>query len=322
MAKEDHLSVLLQGREPWNEWRDANPQVKPDLRRADLHEAELSQMNLSRAVLIDADLHHACLKEANLAGANLRRANLRETDFQSADLHGAILAKADLRDANLKEADVRDADLREACLTGAVLEGADLKGAVLHEEGFRYVAVHNDKARAAHPAASSTRAAAVSTANAATATSSSGEPARTGAKRLSLKLGLAGAGLVVALGVGGLLVSRSSDRRDARVSEAVSTAVGASSAVDSVTVEGEALILRSGRPKVESGMYLGLLKTACQALGKMEETSGLREIRITNQSGEEGWIYGAPEKCGEILSKPAALTGLSIAAYTQPIRRQ
>jgi hypothetical protein len=48
----------------------------------------------------------------------------------------------------------------------------------------------------------------------------------------------------------------------------------------------------------------------------------LREIRITNHSGEEGWIYRAPEKCGEILSKPAALTALSIAAHTQPIRKR
>jgi hypothetical protein len=322
MANEDHLSVLLQGRQPWNEWRDANPQVKPDLRRADLHEAELSQMNLSQAVLIDADLHRACLKEANLAGANLRRANLCEADLQSADLRGAILAKTDLRDANLKEADVREADLREARLSGAVLEGAELKGAVLHEEGFRYVAMHSDKSHAASASAPPARGRVLSAASAAPATTGAAEPVRAGAKSLNLRLGLAGGGLLLVFGVVGLLVSRSPRTGDARVSQAVSVAVGASNGVDSVEVEGEALILRSGREKVESGMYLGLLKTACRALEGMEPASGLREIRITNHSGEEGWIYRAPEKCGEILSKPAALTALSIAAHTQPIRKR
>lgn len=308
MANEEHLSVLLQGRQQWNEWRDANPEVKPDLRKADLHEVDLSGVNLSHAVLTDADLHRACLKGANLAGANLRRADLHETDFQSADLRGAILAKTDLRDANLKGADIREADMREARLPGAAFEGADLTGAVLHKDGFRYVSLHNDQPHAV-PAAtiSSTPAAA--------------EPAGTTAKSLNLKLALGGGGLLLAVALVGVLVSRPARQVDARVSQAVSKAVGASSGVDSVEIEGQALILRSGRAKVESGMYLSLLKTACQALEKMEP-SGLREIRITNHSGEEGWVYGAPEKCGEILTKPPALTALSIAAHTQPIRKQ
>jgi hypothetical protein len=272
--------------------------------------------------LIDADLHRACLKEANLAGANLRRANLRETDLQGANLRGAILAKTDLRDANLKQADVRQADLREASLTGAALDGADLKGALLHEEGFRYVSAPDDRARAAISAEPPARTARVSTASAAIAATAVAEPPPAGGKSLTFKFGLAGGGLLLALGAVGLLVSRSPRPADDRVSQAVSKAVAASSGLDSVKVEGEALILRSGRAKVESGMYLGLLKTACGALQEMEPASGLREIRITNSSGEEGWIYRAPEKCGEILSKPAGLTALSIAANTQPIRKR
>jgi hypothetical protein len=307
MANEEHLSVLLQGRQQWNEWRDANPAVKPDLRKADLHAADLSGVNLSRALLNDADLHQACLRGANLAGANLRRADLRQTDFQSADLHGAVLAKTDLRDANLKEADIREADMREARLPGAVLDGADLKGAVLNKDGFRYISLHNDQLHPAPDAFPVTLVAA--------------EPA-VAAKGPHLKLALAGGGLLLAMGLGGFIVTRPARPVDARVPQAVSKAIGASSGVESVEVEGQALILRSGRQQIESSMYLGLLKTACEALQQMQPASGLREIRITNQNGQEGWIFGAPEKCGEVLTKPPALTALSIAADTKPIRKQ
>ena len=309
MANDEHLGVLLQGQQQWNDSRDANPEVKPDLRNADLHEADLSGVNLSHAVLIGADLHKASLRGANLAGANLRRADLRATNFRNADLHRAILAKTDLRDANLKEADIREADMRGARLPGADFGGADLKGAVLNKDGFRYVSTHNDQLQTTAAGSSSPPAA-----------NKTLEPAA--AKGPRLKLALAAGGLLLAVGIVGLSVSRPTREVDARVTAAVAEAVGASGGVFAVEVEGQALILRSGSKKVESGRYLGLLKTACQALDKMGPESGLREIRITNQSGEEGWVYEAPEQCGEILTKPPALTSLSIAAHTKPIRKR
>ncbi len=313
MANDEHLSVLLQGPQQWNRWRDANPEVKPDLRQADLHEAELSGVNLSYAALIGADLHQACLQGANLEGANLRHADLRGTNLRNADLHQAILAKTDLRDAHLNGADIREADLREARLPGADLAGADLKGAVLHKAGFEYVSLHTDCLPSGHPhggagpAARSRPALAYLTA----------KPAPAATRKLALA-----AALTLALGVVGFLVLRPADPVDARVSQAVAAAVGKTSGVDSVQLEGQALILRSGRQTIESGMYLDLLKTACRVLEEMESASGLREIRIVNQSGQEGWVYEAPEQCATILTKPPALTALSIAAHTRPIRKQ
>jgi uncharacterized protein YjbI with pentapeptide repeats len=314
MANEEHLSVLLQGPQRWNEWRDANPEVQPDLRNADLHEAELSGANLSRAILIDADLHQACLKEANLEAANLRRADLRQTNFQRANLHKATLAKTDLRDANLREADVREADLRESRLPGALMEGADLHGAVLNKDGFRYVSMHNDRLKA--------RAQAVAAAGAARAPASlpaiDSLPAP---KSGSLKVALAAGVVLLVAGFVGFWVLSPRNGADPAVSQAVSEAIANETGIDSVEIEGQTLILRSRRATVESGMYLNLLKTACQALGRMESGGELRAIRITNRGDDEGWVYSAPEKCGEILTKPAALISLSIAADTEPIRK-
>ncbi len=54
MANEEHLKILKQGVEAWNEWRKKNPQRTPDLSKANLSEADLYVANLSRADLTGA----------------------------------------------------------------------------------------------------------------------------------------------------------------------------------------------------------------------------------------------------------------------------
>jgi hypothetical protein len=316
MANEEHLSLLLQGAQRWNGWRDANPEVQPDLRKADLHEAELSGAKLSRAVLIDADLHQACLKEANLAGANLRRADLRNTDLQRANLHGATLAKTDLREANLSGADLREADLREARLPGAILEGANLKGAVLSKEGIQYASMHDARLKA--PPRPRTTASASKPAPARQEVS---DPLVPEPKKQSLKVALAAGVVLLVSGFLGFWALSPPNDVQRPLSEAASASAAQESGVDSFVIEGQTLILRSGHAKVESGMYLSLLKNACQALSEMDLTNPLHAIRITNRGGDEGWVYNTPQQCGEILAKPTALTSLSIAANTTPIQK-
>ena len=36
MANEEHLKILKQGVEVWNKWRNANPEIKPNLDKADI----------------------------------------------------------------------------------------------------------------------------------------------------------------------------------------------------------------------------------------------------------------------------------------------
>jgi hypothetical protein len=120
VANEEHVKILLQGVEVWNAWRDANPEVWPDLSHADLHDAYLSGANLRDADLLEADLGHANLSGADLFGADLRGADLR-------------------MDANLSGADLRGADLRDANLSGAQLNGARLTQARLRETNFANV---------------------------------------------------------------------------------------------------------------------------------------------------------------------------------------
>jgi hypothetical protein len=156
MANEEHLNILKQGVEAWNQWRKENPEIRPDLSEANLREANLSGINLdgaglyrvdlSEANLIGADLSGAYLKEANLIRANLSeavifRAKLIRADLSRADLFGAYLImadlskaklietnliKADLSGANLSEADLSDANLRQTTLVKTNLSDANL----------------------------------------------------------------------------------------------------------------------------------------------------------------------------------------------------
>jgi hypothetical protein len=89
MANEEHLAQLRQGVEAWNQWRDKNRRIRPELDNVGLPHADLSGANLSRV---------------NLQGASLFWANLSGADLSRAWLYGVELSKARLSGANLSEA--------------------------------------------------------------------------------------------------------------------------------------------------------------------------------------------------------------------------
>ncbi|ARV59162.1 hypothetical protein BZZ01_11425 [Nostocales cyanobacterium HT-58-2] len=163
MANEEHLSLLKRSVKDWNNWRDQNRDIIPnltmakliradlrgadlykaDLTKADLSQAHLSQVQLSGAFLIGADLSGASLNGAFLSKADLVKANLSRAflagafliraDLTGADLTGAFLIGAFLNGASLNGADLSLANLTGADLAGADLTGADLTGANLSE---------------------------------------------------------------------------------------------------------------------------------------------------------------------------------------------
>ena len=152
MPAEEHLQIIRQGVDVWNEWREKNPELIPDLvqailsgaklSRADLSGADLTQAHLIEADLIGANLSEANLRrvkliQANLSGADLSGANLSEANLREADLGGADLVGADLRRANLRKASLKGADLYNADLSGADLSGADLRKADLFKANLR-----------------------------------------------------------------------------------------------------------------------------------------------------------------------------------------
>lgn len=162
MANEEHLKLLKQGAESWNEWRRLNPNMqqpdlsgidlsefdfrkinlggvnfketnitRADLSRVNIPEADLSYANLSFTSLLQADFLRANLSKANLTGSNAHGANFRNANFQETHLRGVGLGETDLRGCRLQEANLTGANLTGANLTGANLSHADLSDAQL-----------------------------------------------------------------------------------------------------------------------------------------------------------------------------------------------
>lgn len=63
MANPEHVEILKRGVSEWNQWREASPDIKPDLAGA----------NLAKANFAEAILNGANLGRANLFGANLTK---------------------------------------------------------------------------------------------------------------------------------------------------------------------------------------------------------------------------------------------------------
>jgi uncharacterized protein YjbI with pentapeptide repeats len=148
MANPEHLDRLLQGMWAWDQWRNDNPGIKPNLSIADLRDVDLCDADLANADLRGANLCGADLSDADLTNADLRDADLRSADLINADLTNADLRDADLRGADLINADLtnanlRDADLRGADLINADLTNADLSNAILRDKGIGFSSIRS-----------------------------------------------------------------------------------------------------------------------------------------------------------------------------------
>lgn len=136
MANPEHLEILRQGVETWNDWRQQNDDIYPDLSGEHLSYLNLSLIDFHEANLSGAYLEKARLGWASLLRANLEQAVMRGISFNNANLYGAQLRAADLRRADLSEATLYDANLSDANLTGAKLINASLDKAMAPRVNF------------------------------------------------------------------------------------------------------------------------------------------------------------------------------------------
>jgi uncharacterized protein YjbI with pentapeptide repeats len=127
MANEEHVALLRQGVEVWNRWRDKNPDVGPDLRKADLSYMYLRLNKSSRTKLVVANRY----RTTQISGANLSGTNLSGANLSGMDLSGVNLSEANLGMINLSWAVLKGANLSRTFLNWANLSWADLREANL-----------------------------------------------------------------------------------------------------------------------------------------------------------------------------------------------
>lgn len=120
MANNEHLKILKQGVEAWNEWRKQHA-VIPDL-------SEIS--------LIGADFSGADLKWVNFTGANLSGGDFKSTNLMAANMYGAKLTGANFNNTNMYTVRLAEADLTSATFNGVDLLGTSLSNADIHEASF------------------------------------------------------------------------------------------------------------------------------------------------------------------------------------------
>ena len=129
----DLMALVRRGVYAWNQWRNENPSIRPDLSRAELQHqnlegADLRGVDLSGAALMGADLTRADLRGSTLHGVKINDARAWYADFGQCHMRGAYLWGTDFREANFAGADLTGANLRNAQLVMTKFPAATLTG--------------------------------------------------------------------------------------------------------------------------------------------------------------------------------------------------
>jgi hypothetical protein len=143
MMNDEHLKILMQGVDNWNQWREDNPDMEPDLSEADLSAMDLAGANLAGANLTGTNLYKSMLNDSDLTAANLTDTNLTEAQLVNANLTKGYLFLTWLQGANLYGANLSEAHLIEADIIGVNFTNAKLRSADFTDSDFGWCILGN-----------------------------------------------------------------------------------------------------------------------------------------------------------------------------------
>ncbi|MGP8323668.1 MAG: pentapeptide repeat-containing protein [Methanosarcinaceae archaeon] len=104
MAIEEHLMIVNSGVIKWNQWREKNPNIKPDLDKIDFIGADLKDINLNNASLKGATLSCSDFSYASLKNVDMSYSTIGSCRFNSADGTGSVLDSTNVIGATFKDA--------------------------------------------------------------------------------------------------------------------------------------------------------------------------------------------------------------------------
>ena len=147
MANQEHLNILRQGVEKWNQWRQSQyPYLRPNGSsiltpdeegpwKLKVPREELPPLDLSDAGFCESSLRGANLSYVNLRGARFIESILRDVNFSESDLSGSDLRRADLTGVNFSRTNLNQAEFREARIMRTNFSDVDLR----HVKGLETV---------------------------------------------------------------------------------------------------------------------------------------------------------------------------------------
>ncbi|MDQ1591325.1 MAG: hypothetical protein QOG71_1952 [Pyrinomonadaceae bacterium] len=136
MANREHLKILMQGVETWNEWMSRDLEIIPNLRGANLREMNLEGVNFREVDLRGANLTNAILSRASLFASNFKSAN-----FTQAQLVDLTFLAGELSGANFTHADISSvifsfSNLSGSCFKKATINNSDFDSTNLSNANF------------------------------------------------------------------------------------------------------------------------------------------------------------------------------------------
>ncbi len=146
MANQEHVDLLKQGVEVWNQWREDFPNIYPDLSDAHLTETTLDRSNLDGVNFKGANLNNTVFSEVYIHGAKFKTSTdeipagtaTNDEDAVWLTHNNVTLAQADLSETSLKGAILYGVNLKGARLCNAVIIRADLTGADLTQADLHH----------------------------------------------------------------------------------------------------------------------------------------------------------------------------------------
>ena len=129
MPSNEHVRLINSGVDNWNEWRDKNPELIPDLSwssisNLDLKGINLENTNLKLAFCKGCDFSNANLRHAVFFGANLENCIFRNADIENVNFEGALLKNSEFTNSN-----VTNCNFKLANLEGTSFDNSDVTGA-------------------------------------------------------------------------------------------------------------------------------------------------------------------------------------------------
>lgn len=281
MANPQHLEILNRGRYIWNQWREDNAQIKPDLRASYLREAKLQEYDLR-----DCDLRGAVMLGAFMTDCDLRGADLSYADLRFCDFAGAKMTDVRLQESKGITAEVRRRTKKRSGWAKRAVAGAML----LVLAAGSYWGLGDAESDPELPSLWE-RAQALWTSEA--------EASESGAAAEPTSV---------------------EDRLSQDIERRLGEVEFSGWKVDAVYRIEATLVVRTDKDHLGEAQYVPTLAATCGGLAAAERSLLPDEIRVTDQAEEAGWSFASPENCRELIRTSPAVMRMAIAAETRLFR--